>query len=155
MQMTGGAGVSAAGLHILKLCVGVEKVEELAVSQTRRSAERRAAGEDSRPRHVTRLWPRRKAEILAGGSLYWIVKGRMLVRQRITAMEPADLGDGINRCAIMLDPALVLVEPVIRRPFQGWRYLNAADAPADLGGTGAPGDLPAPLRAALAEIGVR
>ena len=57
--------------------------------------------------HVTRMWPRREAELLDGGSLYWVFKGLVLARQRILGLEPRRGADGIERCAIRLDPAVV------------------------------------------------
>jgi hypothetical protein len=138
-------------LHMIKLCVGAETVED--VLDWQRTPE--ARGPDGRPWHVTRMWPKAADEVLAGGSLYWVIKGLVTVRQRIVGLERIDMGDGIARCAIVLDPALVRTLPQPRRPFQGWRYLKPAEAPADLGaGRGADGTLPPKLAAALAEIGI-
>ena len=140
-----------APLNLVKLCVGAEGVEELAAWQ----AERRAVEPGGLPRHVTRMWPRREAEILAGGSLFWVFRGVILARQRIVGLEPVEGADGIRRCAIVLDPEIVRTRPAPRRPFQGWRYLDAADSPADLSDARAADDrLPPGLDAALAEIGV-
>lgn len=95
-----------------------------------------------------------ESELLDGGSLYWVFKGLVLARQRILGLTRRTGEDGIVRCAITLDPEAVRVRPVPRRPFQGWRYLAAEDAPADL----MPGEraesLPAKLAAELAAIGV-
>lgn len=143
-----------ATLHLIKLCVGAEGVDDLVEWQAGRMAEARAAGAaDPRPCHVTRMWPKRGAELLAGGSLYWVFKGMVLARQPILALEPRRGEDGIERCAIRLDPEVVRTRPLPRRPFQGWRYLRAEDAPADLIGRGA-SDLPPELVARLAEVGV-
>lgn len=146
---------ATAGLNLVKLCVGAESVEDLAGWQAGRMAERRRAGLDPRPRHVTRMWPRRQDELLRGGSLYWVIRGLILVRQRIEALEPVTGEDGIRRCAIVFDPRLIRVEARPRGAFQGWRYLAAADAPPDLpeGETGE-GALPRDLQAALADLGV-
>ena len=107
-------------------------------------------GEEPRLRHVTRHWPRRAAEILAGGSLYWVIKGAVRVRQPVVAIESA-VGDASRkRCALVLDPALIRTEPQPRRPHQGWRYFGSADAPPDLeaaGSTDAAPELAAELRA--------
>lgn len=103
---------------------------------------------------MTRTRPRRAEEILAGGSLYWAMKGAILCRQRIIGLEPVRGEDGIERCAIVLDRRLFRTAPTPRRPFQGWRYLDAADAPADAGAFDPDDSLPDPLRRALAEIGV-
>ncbi len=141
-------------LHLLKLCVGAARVEDLAAWQARYAAAARAAGRDSRLRHVTRMWPRRAAEILDGGSLYWVFAGATLARQRILALEEAIGEDGVRRCAIVLDPEIIRTEAQTRRPFQGWRYLADADAPPDLPAAAAEPDLPPQLQTALAELGV-
>ena len=106
------------------------------------------------PFHVTRMWPKREAELTDGGSLYWVFKGLVLGRQRILGLEPRDGADGIARCAIRLDPEVVRTMPQPRRPFQGWRYLRPEDAPRDLAAGGAIPDLPPRLLAELAAIGV-
>ena len=141
-------------LHILKLCVGCESVEDLVGWQADRAAERRRAGEDPRPFHVTRMWPKREPEIVAGGSLYWVIKGLVLGRQRILALERRAGEDGISRCLIRLDPEVVRTMPQPRRPFQGWRYLRPEDAPRDLASITAAPDLPQRLVAGLAALGV-
>ncbi len=139
-------------LHILKLCVGCESVEHLADWQRERAPD----WPGGLPRHVTRMWPKRGDEVLAGGSLYWIIKGQVTVRQRILHLEPVTGEDGIRRCALVLDPLLVRTEPAPRRPFQGWRYLAPADAPRDLPAFRAGDDvLPPELAEALAEFGLR
>lgn len=146
---------STPTLHLVKLCVGADSVEDLRAWQSGRAAERHARGLDPRPRHVTRMWPRRADEVLAGGSLYWVIRGAIQVRQRIPAFEPVTGEDGVRRCAIVLEPTLVATALRPRRPFQGWRYLRAADAPPDLGTTaGDEPDLPPGLREALSRYGV-
>jgi len=142
-------------LHLIKLCVGTDTVEDLLHWQSRRSAERIAAGLNPRPRHVTRMWPRRADELLRGGSLYWVIRGVIRVRQRIAALEPVTGEDGIRRCAIVFEPALIATLPRPRGPFQGWRYLPASDAPPDIGiAPGDDPDLPPGLREALTNLGV-
>ncbi len=144
-------------LHLVKLCVGAESVDDLADWQARRMAERRAAGLDARPRHVTRMWPRRAEEILGGGSLYWVIQGYLAVRQAVEAFDEVRGEDGIRRCAIVFSPDLVRVAARPRAPFQGWRYLAAADVPPDLAQgfaeTGEP-YLPPELAIALDGLGV-
>jgi hypothetical protein len=141
-------------LHLVKLSVGTESVEDLATWQA----------SPARPRinglnyHATRMWPKRADEILAaGGSIYWVIQGVCQARQKIAGFEELTGNDGIRRCAILLDPRLHRVEPTRKRPFQGWRYLQGADAPSDLnyGATRSDADVPPTLLAALAEIGVR
>ena len=119
-------------LHIIKLCVGADSIEDLAEWQKGRLAAQRAAGQKPRLFHGTRMVPRRQAELLEGGSLYWVIKGIVLVRQRITGFGDGHKPDGTPCCLIYLDRTLVPTHPVPRRAFQGWRYLEAADAPPDL-----------------------
>ncbi|MEM8732045.1 MAG: DUF1489 domain-containing protein [Pseudomonadota bacterium] len=139
-------------IHLVKLCVGAEAVEDLETWQSNS----RARGPDGLPRHITRMWPRREAELLAGGSLYWVIKGMVLCRQKVLRLDPVTGRDGISRCAIVFDPEVVRTRPLPRRPFQGWRYLAVDDAPEDVPAGQAMEDaLPPKLAAALAEIGVR
>jgi len=139
-------------VNLVKLCVGADGVEDLVSWQ----AERAARIPGWVPCHVTRMWPKRADEVLAGGSLYWVFKGLILARQRIVGLEERIGDDGIPRCALIFDPAVIRTEPVPRRPFQGWRYLDPKDAPRDLpqGREGEP-DLPRELATVLAEIGLR
>ncbi|KPP84253.1 MAG: hypothetical protein HLUCCA08_01945 [Rhodobacteraceae bacterium HLUCCA08] len=143
--------MAAARLHLQKLSVGTETVADLAEWQ----AGARAQGPDGLPRHITRMWPKRAAELMSGGSIYWVIKGQILCRQPIARLDEVQGGDGIRRCAIVLEPGLVRVVPTLRRPFQGWRYLAPGDAPRDLPeGRRGEAALPPEMSAALAEIGV-
>src|SRR5690606_33434940 len=81
--------------------------------------------------------PKRKSALLDGGSLYWVIKGVVQVRQRLVGLEEGAKEDGTPCCLLVLDPKLVPVRPVPRRAFQGWRYLPAEDAPPDLNGSSA------------------
>lgn len=139
-------------VHLVKLCVGADRVEDLIDWQNQRRVE--TPGWETQ--HVTRMWPKRADEVLNGGSLYWVFKGLVLARQRILRLDERRGADGILRCAIVLDPAVIRTEPQPRRPFQGWRYLAPEDAPRDLRQSGPREEaLPPALAAALAEIGVR
>lgn len=139
-------------VHLVKLCVGADDIADLNDWVKRRTAANLAAGHGRVHDHVTRMFPRRTAEVLGGGSLYWVIAGLIQVRQRIRALEPVTGVDGIERCAILLDPKLVPTEPQPRRPFQGWRYLSVDDAPRDLaGGVDAQSSA---LRAELAALGL-
>ena len=143
--------MSGGYLHLIKLSVGTESVDSLAAWHRTRGAQ----GPDGLPRHVTRMWPRREAELLQGGSIYWVIQGFILCRQRILRLDEVIGSDGIRRCAIVLEPELVKTTSVRRRPFQGWRYLRGSDAPADLPRSRETDDaLPDDLSAALADIGV-
>ncbi|MBM1634707.1 DUF1489 domain-containing protein [Sulfitobacter mediterraneus] len=138
-------------VHLIKLSVGTESVDGLAEWH----ATKRAQTADGLPRHVTRMWPKREAEILNGGSIFWVIKGAIQCRQRILRLDEQIGSDGIRRCAIVLEPKLVRTQSSLRRPFQGWRYLAPDDAPPDLPeGRENEEALPVELNQALAEIGV-
>ncbi|MGH6815341.1 MAG: DUF1489 family protein [Hyphomicrobiaceae bacterium] len=143
-------------LHLIKLCVGVDTIADLARWQTRRIAERRKSRTRPYLFHATRMVPKRQAELLDGGSLYWIVKGLLQVRQRISGFSDGIKPDGTPCCLIHLDRKLVAVRPVLKRAFQGWRYLPASEAPPDLANTstGAIDALPPKMRKELAELGL-
>ena len=135
-------------LNILKLCVGVDDVDQLRAIQERRLKL------EGTLRHFTRHRPRRADEIAGAGSIYWIIKGYVQVRQKIVGIEIATNPEG-KRCALVLDPDLVPTVLQPRRPHQGWRYLEYRDAPRDAG-AGPDSDcgaLPAPLVRTLKEIG--
>ena len=137
--------------HLIKLSVGTESVEDLAAWQ----ASMAPRWPEGLPRHVTRMWPKREAEVLDGGSIFWVIKGLVQARQKILRLEKVTGQDGIDRCAIVLDRELVRTTTAPKRPFQGWRYLAPADAPTDLPAhrkTEEP--LPPELASALADIGI-
>jgi len=139
-------------LNIIKLCVGAESVEDLLDWQSQ-NRDRWAPGTAE---HVTRMWPKRADEVLDGGSLYWVVKGAILCRQRILALEERRGSDGVARCALVMDAEVIRTEAAPRRPFQGWRYLAPEESPRDLPKGRALDDaLPPALAQALAEIGLR
>jgi hypothetical protein len=139
-----------AKLNLVKLCVGADSVEDLADWQARRLRETGAPHQA----HVTRMWPRRAAELVDGGSLYWVIKGFVLARQRILGLEPREGADGVRRCAILLEPEIRRTAAQPRRPFQGWRYLRASDAPRDLVPGAERAELPPDMLAALDGVGV-
>jgi len=105
-------------------------------------------------RHFTRNFPKRAEELLDGGSMYWVITGTILARQRLVGIERATESDGTPITALVLDPALVYVEARPMRAFQGWRYLPAADAPADLTAGSVSADMPEELRRQLAALGL-
>ncbi|MBT3170776.1 MAG: DUF1489 domain-containing protein [Rhodospirillaceae bacterium] len=115
-------------LHILKLAVGIENIGHLRDVQARRLAE------NGDLRHVTRFMPRRAEQVLEGGSLYWVVRNIIRVRQRLLDLKLVTENEsGGTKCAFILDPELILTIPVRRRPHQGWRYFEADSVPPDLG----------------------
>ena len=142
-------------LHLIKLCVGCESVKELKGWVAERMATARKKGLPLHHIHVTRMTPKRGDEIVAGGSLYWVIKGEIAAREKIIAIEPFRDKDGIGRCRLVMQPKVLAVSPRPMRPFQGWRYLNVKDAPADLDKAGKGlAAMPEPLRRELRELGL-
>jgi hypothetical protein len=133
-------------LHLTKLAVGVRDSDHLRELQ----AERLRA--HSPLRHRTRNFPRRRAEVIEGGSMYWVIAGTMMVRQRIVDIIE-DQRDDLTPCtSLILDPNLVSLIGRPTRAFQGWRYLDPDDAPPDMPALGAMlgvDTLPASLRREL------
>lgn len=140
-------------LHLIKLCVGCDSIEDLAEWIEHKRREARRAGRQPEHAHVTRMVPKRRDDLLDGGSLYWVIKGNVQVRQRLLDTRTFTDGEGIQRCRLVLDLALTPTEWQPKRPFQGWRYYDPKDVPPDLGGK-RKGDLPAALRAELASLGL-
>jgi hypothetical protein len=144
-------------LHILKLCVGAESIEDLAHWQKGRLAAQKAVGQKPRLFHTTFQSPKRQDEVLDGGSLYWVIKGVIQVRQAIIGFDQGQKENGTPCCLLLLDPKLVQVRPTPRRPFQGWRYLTAEDAPTDLSERAGRDDIAAmspAMRKELASLGL-
>ena len=136
-------------LHLIKLSVGTEDVEDLAAWQARRLAK------SGRVFHTTRMTPRRAAELIDGGSIYWVIKGYVLARQRLLAIEPAVNEEGRPCNHLILEPKLVRTVPRAHRAFQGWRYLDSEDAPPDLeAASGELADMPPEMAAELRELGL-
>ncbi len=142
-------------VNLIKLCVGAESVEDLTGWIAERVADKKKRGMPAEQVHVTRMTPKRQQEILEGGSLYWVIKGILQCRQRILELRPVTGEDGVPRCGIVLEPKVVLVEPRPRGAFQGWRYLESGDAPADLGKRSKGiAEMPPELRRELVELGL-
>ena len=142
-------------LNIIKLAVGADSIEDLEQWHSWQIGQRQALGLEPVPVCDTRMVPKRRAEVLDGGSLYWVIKGIVLVRQRITDIVTITEDGGQTRCELWLEPHHHRTQPMNRRAFQGWRYLDPRDAPADLaspGGSGG-GDLPDRLRRELMDLG--
>lgn len=143
-------------LHLIKLSVGSQSIADHADWQaSHRQYWLKRNGRDC-VFHTTFQTPKRTAELLDGGSLYWVIKGVVQARQLIVGFDDGHKEDGSPCCLLLLDPDIVAVRPVPRRAFQGWRYLDLADAPADLGaGTrGDMGALPPQMRRELAALGL-
>ena len=136
-------------VHLKKLSVGSVSLESLREWQDHRLA---LGGELI---HVTRNTPRRADEVLDGGSIYWVIKGVMVARQPIAELRPMQRADGKPACGIVMAPGLVPVEPTRLRIFQGWRYLEAKDAPKDIPISEDTGEaMPPELAAELRELGL-
>ena len=142
-------------LHLIKLCVGCDSISDLEDWIEENRAHHRRLARDYEQTHTTRMVPKRLRELVQGGSLYWVVKGQISCRQRLLAVRPFVDAAGISRCQLVLEPTVVVVQPRPCRPFQGWRYLDAKDAPGDLGyASGDLAQMPEALRRELADLGL-
>jgi hypothetical protein len=141
-------------VHLLKLSVGSADIDSLARFQRRRLRQSMRDGGKPRLWHKTRNTPRRAEELLDGGSIYWVIGGRIRARQRLVGFESEQDPDRGKICLFMLHPELVPTEPWPHRAFQGWRYLEPKDAPPDrpVGATDA--DMPEAMIAELRELGL-
>jgi hypothetical protein len=117
---------SGAPLHLLQMAVGVADLEDLRRGRAERIRQYGAS------RVYTRNQPRRTEAVLAGGSLYWVIRGQVQARQVVTGFHSERDGEGRAYCMIAVAPELVATVWRPWRPFQGWRYLTPADAPPDL-----------------------
>jgi hypothetical protein len=137
-------------VHLIKMAVGIEDLDDLI---ERRRKRREAEGDG--PLHVrTRHMPRREAELTDGGSIYWVIKGLIRVRQRVLGCVWGTDSEEKRCCILELDHTLVPTEPQPHRPFQGWRYLKPADAPPDRRGGAVGDELPARLVRELRDLGL-
>ena len=142
-------------LNLIKLCVGCDSIKELGEWIEQRLKQRTKRALSREHMHRTRMVPKRVDELLDGGSLYWVIRGEVLCRQRLIDVRPFVDKSGIGRCHLVLEPKLVLVEPRPWRAFQGWRYLASNDSPRDLDRV-APGakNMPELMRRELRELGL-
>lgn len=142
-------------LHLIKLCVGCDSVADLEDWIGRKLKERKKRGQKPEHIHTTRMMPKRVEELLDGGSLYWVIRGEVMCREKLIDIRPFVDKEGIGRCRLVMDGKLVLVEPRPFRAFQGWRYYEQKDAPRDLA-RAAPGAaaMPEPMRRELRELGL-
>ena len=142
-------------LNLIKLCVGAETIDDLLGWIERRAILARGAGLEPEHVHTTRMSPKRREELLDGGSLYWVIKGNVQARQKILDLRQFKDGEGISRCDIVLDQTVVPTQWQPKRPFQGWRYFYEKDIPSDLAESAqALGEIPAEMRAELLELGL-
>lgn len=140
-------------IHLIKLSVGPESLSDLADWQQRRLQELKRAKKTQELMHITRHMPKRAAEVLDGGSIYWVIKGWLVARQRMLELR-AITYDGTPHCGLIYDPELIRVRPRKHRPFQGWRYFDPKDAPPDLIKSEVDEAMPEALRRELAELGL-
>jgi hypothetical protein len=148
-------------VHLLRMAVRVESVGHLRTIQAERMKESAQTGKN-KGRKKKRLYtrtrnvPKRTAELLDGGSIYWVVKRYVRVRQKILGIESATNSEGRRYCAIELDPELVLVDPRRHKAFQGWRYFRLEDVPADISAQSAADadNLPPELADELRDLGL-
>lgn len=132
--------------------MGCDSIEDLRAWQKERLAGLKKHGQKAELKHTTRMVPKRREEVLDGGSLYWVIKGYVAVRQRLLDIRPFVDKEGVPRCHLVYDKEIVLVSPRPRRAFQGWRYLEAKEVPPDIKATR--GGLPDKLQRELAELGL-
>jgi hypothetical protein len=143
-------------LHLIKLAVGCDSIKELKGRVAERMKTAKKKGLPPRHIHITRMTPKRVDEILAGGSLYWVIRGEIAAREKIIAIEPFRDKDGIGRCRLVMQPRVVAVSPRPMRAFQGWRYFTEDTAPPDLtrAAAGSVAAMPEPLRRELRDLGL-
>ncbi|MDE2379220.1 DUF1489 domain-containing protein [Bradyrhizobium sp.] len=143
-------------LHLIKLAVGCESIKDLKDRVAERMSAARKKGLPQHHIHVTRMVPKRGDEILAGGSLYWVIRGEIAAREKIIGIEPFRDKNGIGRCRILMRPMVIAVSPRPMRPFQGWRYLTEDAVPPDLGkaAAGTIAAMPEPMRRELRDLGL-
>ena len=119
-------------VNLVKLCVGITTINQLEQLQSMRRGEYVKAGRPPVNIHITRNKPKRSKEIINSGSLYWVIRRQIRVRQKIIRIDDIEDAEGRKRCCLVLDSDLIKTEHRAYRPFQGWRYLEQSDAPADL-----------------------
>ena len=142
-------------LHLIKLAVGCESVKELKSWVAERALKAKQNGLPRHHIHITRMVPKRSDELLAGGSLYWVIRGEIAAREKLIAIEPFRSSDGIGRCRLVMQPKVIAVSPRPMRAFQGWRYFADKDVPPDLGKAAAGiAAMPEPLRRELRDLGL-
>ena len=139
-------------LHMVRLAVGATDLASM--REWIKESKTRWKGKAAVPCH-TRHMPKRLDELLPDGSLYWVIKGTVRCRQRLLGFETVEDDDGQSWCRFYVEPTLIETRSRPMRPFQGWRYLKATDAPADFGAAEGGGDeLPDHILSELRELGL-
>lgn len=140
-------------IHLIKLSVGPDSLSDLLDWQTQRIKEQRKHKQTPELMHITRNTPKRAAELLDGGSIYWVIKGWLCARQKMLELRPL-LIDGIPHCGLIYDKEMIRVAPRPHRAFQGWRYLEPTSAPPDLIKGAADDEMPDDMRRELTALGL-
>ncbi|MEQ8193451.1 MAG: DUF1489 domain-containing protein [Rhodospirillales bacterium] len=144
-------------VHLIKLAVGIRDIDHLAERQRERLSQAADRGEPGKLRHITRHVPKRAEELKENGSIYWVIRGFVRARQRILDIERITAEDETKRCALILDPHLVATQIRSMRAFQGWRYLDPAQAPGDSDtphGAAETAEMPESMATALRDLGL-
>ena len=148
--------MSTSSINLIKLCVGAKSVSDLDHWQSLQLNDQNTDQSKKKIIHVTRMWPKRKQELLSGGSIYWVFRGLILARQKILGLEEITGADTITRCGLVLDQKIFNTIPKPKRAFQGWRYLTPEQAPLDVGQYSKnTEELPYKLQVELSRLGVR
>ncbi len=119
-------------VHLIKLSVGPESLTQLAEWQKQRLKEKKRARQKPELIHITRHKPKREVEVLDGGSIYWVIKGWLVARQKLLELRPMER-DGVMHCGLVYDPEIITVRARRKKAFQGWRYFDVKDVPKDVG----------------------
>ena len=142
-------------VNLVKLCVGITTINQLEQLQSMRRGEYLKAGRPPVNIHITRNKPKRSKEIINSGSLYWVIRRQIRVRQKIIRIDDIEDAEGRKKCCLVLDPDLIKTEHRAYRPFQGWRYLEQSDAPADFSNNQkAESEMPSEMEAELRGLGL-
>ena len=142
-------------VNLVKLCVGITTINQLEQLQSMRRGEYVKAGRLPVNIHITRNKPKRSKEIINSGSLYWVIRRQIRVRQKIIRIDDIEDAEGRKKCCLVLDPDLIKTEHRAYRPFQGWRYLEQSDAPADLSNKQKAGsEMPSEMEEELSGLGL-
>ena len=142
-------------VNLVKLCVGITTINQLEQLQSMRRGEYVKAGRPPVNIHITRNKPKRSKEIINSGSLYWVIRRQIRVRQKIIRIDDIEDAEGRKKCCLVLDSDLIKTEHRAYRPFQGWRYLEQSDAPADLSNNQkAESEMPSEMEAELRGLGL-
>ena len=140
-------------IHLIKLSVGPENLSELEAWQQQRLKQQKRNRQPLELMHVTRHMPKRATEVLNGGSIYWVIKGFLVARQKLLELRPLTR-EGIPYCGLVYDAEMIRVHPRPHRAFQGWRYFDPKDAPPDLITQNGDDELPDDMRQELAALGL-